>query len=161
MTDDNSKKVGFHQYKGIDVWYDDFHEMWECELERSHQSHISQEKLQDVRKRIDAFVKKERKFERYEVIVLTAYGFGLNRGDIVTVTSHLDDRDEGHCWVVDKKGSRSKERLVNLAPNTELSRMTLEGWEEVITEAENRKQQANRGIAEIGIGYEPEDEDED
>ena len=162
MNDDRTKKIGYHQYKGIDVWYEDFNEHWVCELERSHQKHISLEKLADVRKRIDSFVKKERKFVRYEAIHLTGPGWrGEGAGEIVTVTSLCEEPDKGYCWAVNKGGTRSKENLKNIALKTDANRMAFDGFMEVRAESEKLEKQANRGIRELGIGYEEADEDDD
>lgn len=152
--------VGQHVYKGIDVWYDDFNERWECELDRSHRRHIQTEKLQDLRKRIDTFVKKERKFERYEAIALNGSGYRQKRGNVVTVTSHCDEPDEGYCWVVDAEGNRSKEAFRGLALNIPENRAAYDEEVRIIAESEKTERQARKRINALAIGYEPDDDDE-
>lgn len=154
-------EIGKHQYKEIDIWYDDFNEMWVCELDRKNRPHISEPKIQDVRKRIDSFVKKERKFERYEVIDLLGFGFrGEGVGKILTVTSHIDD-EPGYCWVTKSEGSRSKEPLKRFTLKNESNQTALDGWLEVRAESEKLEKEANAGIKALSIGYKPEEEDKD
>jgi len=108
-------KIGEHEYKGIKVWYNEGFEHWECELDRERRRTVQREKLADLRKRIDDFVKREKKFERFEAIRLGA-GFGRSdRGEILIVTSVTVD---GEYWTINGKGDRSKKTASQIATNT-------------------------------------------
>jgi len=108
-------RIGNHEYKGVEVWYQDNTEQWECELAGAKNPIYGREKIKDVRKRIDKFIKVEKEFDRFEAIILTNPNFREQAFKIVTVTSQTEG---GEYWTIDTKKKRSRESGKQLALNT-------------------------------------------
>ena len=90
------------EYRGFIITFSEQNETWLCELKP--ESFYSKEKLSEVRKRIDKFLKDESEFKDMDAIIFgndyRATGFTK-----VTITSVTDS---GEAWVKDAKGNRQK-----------------------------------------------------
>lgn len=95
-------QIGKHEYKGIKVWYDDIKEQWECELAEARSPFYGGDKIEEVRNRIDRYVKEEKKFERFKVINLSRPRGG-EKYDILIVTS---ETEWGEYWTINENKER-------------------------------------------------------
>lgn len=89
-------------YRGFDIVFSEFNESWSCELSRNKS--YEKEKMSDVKKRIDKFIKDESEFKNMEVVVL-GNGYRNIGFTKMTITSIADN---GEAWVKDEKGNRQK-----------------------------------------------------
>jgi len=133
-------RIGKHEYKGVEVWYQDNIEQWECELEGAKNPIYGREKIEDVRKRIDRFLRVEKKFERFEAILLGRPRFQEEPFKIVTVTSQAD---AGEYWVSDAKKKRSRENTKCLALNTPENREVIQRVTDMQAKANTLREEAS------------------
>lgn len=92
------------EYRGWDITYKEWDDSWLGELDEIN---IRTSKgLAELKKKIDAALKKESKFKNRAVIIETRYGSN-NDGPFrkVTITSV---NESGECWIKTDKGAREK-----------------------------------------------------
>jgi len=154
-----SKKFCEHEYKGVKVWYNEHSEKWECLLNEDSPRISETQNLADLRKRIDAHVKREKNFKRFEVIELSqSWRRHGEHYQVLTVTSITAN---GEYWCVDAKGSRTKERPKGLARNTPENQEIVRKAKETDANAEVLKKQVRALRESIQIERdEPEEDDE-